>query len=84
MRENEKFYKQFDWLIVMMNDEIFEGVEKFLIKEQRFIKSKGGRFRSEICSLVLLQLNRISFKKRIRKIFMMNMYKYKSYQDSVF
>ena len=42
MQDNEEFLELFRWLIGPMNNILFDGIEKHLLEEPRFINSKGS------------------------------------------
>ena len=80
MRNNEVFSK-FDWLVGPMQNDIFDGIEKFLLENKKFITEKGKIFRNDICILVLLKLKNKTLSKEIRKIFQQYMYKYRHFKN---
>ena len=80
LKNNDEFLKQFAWLVAPMQNDILNGVEKFLPDEKEFIKKKGGIFKKEVCILVSLdKIERKRLSKMIRKIFLENMYKYRGF-----
>ena len=42
LRDNKQFMRQFQWLVSPMNNKIFEGVEKYLLSEERFLILKDA------------------------------------------
>ena len=74
-----------------MNNQLFNYVEDFLIHDKRrnnhgetFLQEKENMFWDEVCSLVALQTTKtISMKIEIRKVFLVNMYKFNSFQGSM-
>ena len=50
-----------------MNNEVYDGVEKFLLEDKRFIKSKGKIFIKEVCMLVALKNRKIKMTREICK-----------------
>ena len=87
VRDNELFLKQFEWLISPMNNEVFDGVEKYLLLEgQKFVKSKQKYIQNDACTLVSLTSRKDAFKKLkkdIRYIFLQNMHKYNNFVDLI-
>ena len=64
-----------------MNNQLFDGVDEFLLRERTFLK-KGGMFKNEVQQLMALKLlKKYSLKNLIRKIFMSNLYKYRDFSD---
>ena len=45
MEDDEEFMRLFDWLIKPMIDVLYNGIEKYLLQDEIFIKQKGGMFR---------------------------------------
>ena len=77
LRNNTKFLELFDWLVGPINDGLFSKIQKFLILEGIFIKSRGKIFKDEVCNLVALEkLRKISMKKEILELYKANMFKY--------
>ena len=83
LRDNDSFLKLYKWLVSPMHTELFERIEDFLINEKDFLLSKGRIFKDEVCGLVALMKKKISLKRAIRTEFFLNMYKSKSFVDSM-
>ena len=47
MQDNEEFLELFRWLIGPMNNILFDGIEKHLLEEPRFINSKVSHQKNE-------------------------------------
>ena len=78
--EDEDFVEQFNWLIGPLQHDLFDGIEKFLLFEEKFINNHGKRFKNEVCGLVALEkLKKISMKKEVRNVYLFNLFKYKKY-----
>ena len=77
LRANEKFMDLYQWLISPMNDDLFDDVEAFLIRNGSYLEGKASQQSEEVCKLVGLHQNNISLKKEIRDIFLVNMYKFR-------
>ena len=45
MEDDNEFLSLFDWLIKPMMNVLYDGIEKYLLQEEIFIKQKGGMFR---------------------------------------
>ena len=80
LNDNDIFMKSFDWLIKPMHNKIFDGVENFLIEEEKFIKEKGKIFKTEVCSIVALEHNKIAFKEVIWEHYQRSMYKTRGFR----
>lgn len=83
MKDNDVFLKQFNWLVSLMHDGVLDGVEEYLLinEKEGFVKSKGKIFKNEVCTLLALQSRRKYLKNEIRRIFLENMYKYNEFRD---
>ena len=80
MWDNEEFFQLFEWLLGPIGDQLFRGVEDFLIEEQNWIKS--NTYDEQVCELMALEtLKQISMKEEIRAIYIYNLFKYKTYSD---
>ena len=85
MRDNALFMEKFGWLVGPMNNETFEGVQKYLLKqkkeneEKNFISQKSAIFKDEICSLIALKLKNKSMDGVVIKKFGENIYKYNGF-----
>ena len=77
LRENDKFMDLYQWLLSSMNDDLFDDVETFLIRNGSYLEGKASQQSEEVCKLVGLHQNNISLKKEIRDIFLVNMYKFR-------
>ena len=75
-----QFDELFAWLISPMANDLFNGLENyFLYVNQEFLK-KSGMFRTQVCGLVALKkLREYSMKKELRKVYLLNMFKYRNF-----
>ena len=78
---NEEFIQLFKWLVSPMHKQLFDAIEKYLLQEKDFIKAKAGMFRDEVCNLLTLKTKKISLQRKIRDVFLENMYRYKGFID---
>ena len=88
LRNNEDFRNLYQWLTSPMNNELFDSIENYLIKDKEaniqnksFLKRNGKNVKNEACPLVFLKIARISMKKVIRDIFVENLYKFTGFRD---
>ena len=81
LSNNTVFLDKFGWLVKPMHWSLFNDVEKYLLKDKRFLASQRWRYKTEICTLVSLALKGegISLHKRMRNLFLENMHRYNSY-----
>ena len=64
--DNNKLTDLFEWLVKPMNDEVFDDVEKFLLRDE---KSESFINADQVCSSVALHYKNISLKQDIRTVF---------------
>ena len=84
LRDNDKFLKQFDWIVEPMNEDLFFKLSKFLIVETNFIYEKTKKiFRKEVCPLVAMETMKKSLHHQILNVFKRNMYKYVGYSQVI-
>ena len=75
LENNKVFFDLFYWL-GSMKDDLFDGIAKYLIKEKKFIHSKGRIFKNEVCGIMALKkVKDISLRKNIYKIYFENFVK---------
>ena len=85
MRDNALFVEKFGWLVGSMNNEIFRGVQDYLLEEKKekeeksFIGKKSAIFEDEICSLIALKLKNKTINETVIDKFGENMYKYNGF-----
>ena len=78
LEDNKVFLDLFYWL-GSMKDDLFDGIVKYLVKEKKFIHSKGRIFKNEVCGMMTLKkLKDISLTKTIYKIYFDNLFKERS------
>ena len=80
LKDDDIFMDSFDWLIKQMHKKLFDGIESFLIEEEKFINDKKKIFKNEVCSLVALEENKIPFKEVIWRHYQRNMYKTRGFR----
>ena len=79
------FSKMFEWLLGPMNNILFDGIVNYLLKEQKFINSKGKIFKNEVCGLMALHDIKHVKIQVIRNLIYFshyeNLFKYKRFKD---
>ena len=83
LRNNEMFVENYFWLYSPLIRELFENIEIFLKKEERFLKSKAKIFQQEICNLVSLKERKVKIEKELYYLFGENMFKYRGFRNSM-
>ena len=62
--KDEDFVEQFNWLIGPLQHDLFDGIEKFLLLEKKFINNHGKRLKNEVCGLVALEKMKKKFHEK--------------------
>ena len=84
MEDNQVFKKMFHWLIGPMKNYLFGKISEYLIKDQRFIKTKGRIFTNEVCEMMALKkVFGISMTNNIYDIYNENLYKYNGFKRAM-
>ena len=82
IQDNVQFNELFAWLISPMANDLFDGLENYLLYvNQEFLK-RSSMFRTQVCGLVALKkLRKYSMKKELRKVYLLNMFKYRNFNN---
>ena len=80
----EIFLNSYEWLVGIVTNELFDGIEKFLIADKTFINQKWKIFKNEQCGLVALEkLKDVSMNKELRRAYERNLFKFKGFSSSM-
>ena len=81
MRDNDLFMRKFGWVVSQMNNDIFKGVENYLLEEKEFIRKFEKKIENEVCTLVALNVSKIDVEPIVMKEFATNMYKIRGFSS---
>ena len=81
LTDNDQFLDVYHWLVSPMHNDLFNGIETYLIGEKKFIRAKGRIFHEEVCALISLYIKNVQFRKKIRIELLHTMYKFRSFGE---